>query len=400
MPFLSRLRSASKASTVYNLSSGLPDPELFPFKEASFVLQSGEVLPLTQHLIEKAFQYSPTNGIPELVKHLTDFTAKLFAPPHMSERGLAITAGGQAALHAVLHTFVDPGDCVFVPETTYSSFFSTLETTEGKPVIVGKDRYGLRPDLLRDTLERSSSGRRKLLYIIPNADNPTGSTLTKERRQEIYDIACVYDLLIVEDDPYFFLQYGSQTHPSFLSLDTAGRVLRIDSFSKILGPGLRLGYITADKHFTDKICTLTAAVTIHASSLSQVVVSELLDRCGYEGFMKVTRDISLKYLEKRDMVTQAASKHLSGLCEWVETDGMFLWLKVLGLEDVTEMVNHTCRERNLLVVPGSIFQLDATQPSPYIRINFAMITPEIADKAFQILSDIIREELRKEELER
>ncbi|MPC09297.1 Kynurenine/alpha-aminoadipate aminotransferase, mitochondrial [Portunus trituberculatus] len=267
---------------------------------------------------------------PKLIERLTDFTGKLFAPPHMSERGLTITTGGQAALQTILHTFVDPGD--------------HLETTEAKPVMVGRDHYGLKPELLRDKLKRSCSGRRKvqhrgkgtkgrftpetthtthearswakdninnsssstsssfsssstyvkncqvnhpppqrisrlasrpLLYLIPNADNPTGNTLSHERRQEIYDIACTYDILIIEDDPYFFLQYGPQIPPSFLSLDTAGRVLRIDSFSKIIGPGLRLGYITADKPFIDTITNFVSSFTIHSSSLSQERGGEL-----------------------------------------------------------------------------------------------------------------------------
>uniref|UniRef100_A0A0P4WH93 Aminotransferase class I/classII large domain-containing protein n=1 Tax=Scylla olivacea TaxID=85551 RepID=A0A0P4WH93_SCYOL len=190
--------------------------------------------------------------------------------------------------------------------------------------------------MLREALEKSSDGRRKLMYIVPHGDNPTGITMSENRMRELYSLACEYDFLIMEDDPYYFLQYDPQVSSSFLSLDTEGRVLRVDTFSKTIGAGVRLGYITADQPFVDKLTTMHSFIMSHASPFSQV----------------------------------------------------------LGLKDVTEMVNLCC-SKGISFVPGCQFMVDTTQPCPYIRMSFSLITPESIDKAFQILADIIREELKR-----
>lgn len=396
-PYLVRLRLPSeKLQRSVNLAGGLPCPTNFPFKEATVTLHSGEVLHISPEQMEVAMQYGTAAGLHELVTQLREVATKLFNPPHMDERGLIVTGGAAHSTSLILQTFVESGDYVFVQESTYPTILDTLRPTDVKVVSVPNDSEGLRADLLAEALSKTPAARRKLLYVIPNGDNPTGITMSEKRRREIYEVVCKYDLLIAEDDPYYFIYFGAeQAPPTFLSLDTEGRVLRIDSFAKSVGPGLRLGYITADKPFTDKIQGLQAIMTGFPCTLSQVILSELLRHWGYEGFMKFTSKGTETYRKKRDMVLQAADKHLTGLCEWKAGDGMFLWLKVLGLEDTKHIIESECEKRDLILVPGSVCLWDSAQPSPYIRACYSLATPDKADRGFKILADVIKEELKK-----
>ncbi|MPC10272.1 Kynurenine/alpha-aminoadipate aminotransferase, mitochondrial [Portunus trituberculatus] len=295
-----------------NLASGLPNPDFFPLTEATFTLNNGKVLDISKDLIEVALQYTLPDGIPQLVSQLTPMVAELLAPPHMEERMVLVTAGSNAGNYIIAKTFITPGDYVFIPEMTYPQIHILLRSVNARMVPVAGDQDGMRPDLLREALEKSSDGRRKLLYIIPHGDNPTGITLSEDRMREIYSLACEYDFLIVEDDPYYFLQYDKQVRSSFLSLDTEGRVIRVDTFSKTIGAGVRLGYITADQPFVKKLMIQHALIMSHASPFSQVVTSELLSSLGREGYIEMNKNNAMKYKQLRDMALQAATKHLTG----------------------------------------------------------------------------------------
>ncbi|XP_063876667.1 kynurenine/alpha-aminoadipate aminotransferase, mitochondrial-like isoform X1 [Scylla paramamosain] len=395
MPFLIKTRTElGDMKTIMNLASGLPNPEFFPLREATFSLKDGKVIHVPQDLINVALQYGSPAGMPQLVDQLMTMTAELLAPPHMDGRKVLVTAGANVASYIIAQTFIDPGDYAFIPEMAYPHIHHVFKDAEARIVPVPSDDGGIRPDMLREALEKSSDGRRKLMYIVPHGDNPTGITMSENRMRELYSLACEYDFLIMEDDPYYFLQYDPQVSSSFLSLDTEGRVLRVDTFSKTIGAGVRLGYITADQPFVDKLTTMHSFIMTHASPFSQVFVSELLRCLGHEGFIEMAKSNAKKYKQLRDVVLQAATKHLTGLCEWRVPNGMFLWLKVLGLKDVTETVN-VCCSKGLLFVPGCQFMVDSTQPCPYIRMSFSLITPESVDKVFQILADVIREELKR-----
>lgn len=378
-----------------DLAAGKPNPDFFPLTEAALTLQDGKVLHISQDQINVGLQYSLPDGITQLVDHLAAMIKELFAPPHMDQRKVMVTAGANAANYIIMNTFVNPGDYVFIPEVTYPTVHNLLRCAEARMVPIPSDDGGMRSDKLREALEKSSDGRRKLLYVVPHGDNPTGNTMREDRMREIYSLACEYDLLILEDDPYYFLQYDLQVPLAFLSLDTEGRVIRVDSFSKTVGAGMRLGYITADQPFVEQLTTKHALIMSHPTSFSQVVTYELLRTLGHKGFIEMNKNTAKKYKQLRDAALQAATKHLTGLCEWKEPDGMFLWLKVLGLKDATEVVTKGCLKRGVVLVPGCNFKIDSSEPSPYIRVSFSMTTPESADKALQVLAEAIREELKK-----
>ena len=205
-----------------------------------------------------------------------------------------------------------------------------------KYLVIASDQDGMRPDKLREVLadkwqpsEMEVLGAPKIMYINPTGANPTGTVLTPERRKEIYQIACDYNILILEDDPYFYMQFGDCKVPSLLSMDTEGRVLRFDSFSKILSSGIRLGFVTGPKPLVNQIMLHMQVSVINAASLSQVVTNELLKQWGDDGLSDHVAKVAQFYEDRRDAMLAAADKHLTGLCEWsIPKSGMFLWIKV------------------------------------------------------------------------
>merc|ERR1712107_498834 len=226
--------------------------------------------------------------------------------------------------------------------------------------------------------------------------NPTGTLLSVERRKEIYQLCCEYNLLLLEDDPYYYLQFGDKESrpPSFLSLDTQGRVLRFDSFSKILSSGIRLGFVTGPKPLIDTIVLHMQVSVLHASSLSQVITSQLLDQWGHEGFFNHVDKVEQFYKERRDKMVSAAEKHLTGLCEFsVPLGGMFLWIKVPELTSTWDMIMERGMEKNIMLMPGKAFQPDVSKHCQYLRAAFSIAREDKFEPAMERLADLIREEI-------
>ncbi|KAK7067538.1 hypothetical protein SK128_028277 [Halocaridina rubra] len=390
------------------MAGGLPNPQMFPFQAASVTLRDGRALTIHPDLMTDCLQYGPTPGYPPLVKQLKNLTQKLHAPPRWSESDLIVTAGSQDGLCKALEMMIDPGDYIVTQEPCYTGTLSILNPYKPKYIPVKGDHEGMDPYALKEALSQWNpddirdleSGVPKVLYINPNACNPTGVSVNEQRRRQIYDIASDYNLIILEDDPYYFVQFGDMKDfpPSFLSMDTDGRVLRFDSFSKVLSSGIRVGYVTGPKPLVQRIALHKQVSILHAPSISQVLVSELLRTWGEEGFFKHTEAVQEFYRAQRDSMLAAADKHLTGLCEWaVPTGGMFLWLKVPAVIDTWDMIMKRALEKNVILVPGKAFMCDPSTPCQYMRAAFSVITQEKMDKGLKNLSELIREEIERQQ---
>ncbi|XP_033739205.1 kynurenine/alpha-aminoadipate aminotransferase, mitochondrial-like [Pecten maximus] len=265
------------------------------------------------------------------------------------------------------------------------------------------DAGGMNPDILRHILSRwrpedakdPSSDIPKLLYCVPTGGNPTGSGLTLERKQEIYRLAQEYDLMILEDDPYYYIQFTEPLVPSFLSLDVDGRVIRLDSVSKLISPGARIGFLTGPQPMVQKILYKVMSSTSHPSGISQMLILSVLKKWGHEGFLTRMEDLRNLYREKSQQCIVHLNKHLRGLAEWAEpTGGMFIWIKILGITNTSDLVTKAYL-KDALFVAGKVFQIDSSAPSQYIRASYAFATHEEMDKAFSRLAECLKEELSK-----
>ncbi|XP_068409001.1 kynurenine/alpha-aminoadipate aminotransferase, mitochondrial-like isoform X3 [Eschrichtius robustus] len=349
-------------------------------------------------MMKRALQYSQSAGLPELLSWLKQLQVKLHNPPTIhyppsqGQMDMCLTCGSQEGLCKVFEMIVNPGDNILVNEPIYSGTIHALQPLGCNMINVSSDEHGIIPDSLREILSRwkpedsknPEKNTPKFLYTVPNGNNPAGNSLTTNRKKEIYELARKYDFLIIEDDPYYFMQFNKPWAPTFLSMDVDGRVIRADSFSKVLSSGLRIGFITGPKPLIERIVLHTEVSTMHTSTFSQLLVSQLLHQWGEEGFLAHVERIIDFYRKQRDALLAAADKWLSGLAEWqVPTAGMFLWVKIKGLHDVRKLIEEKAFKKEIFMLPGYNFYLDSSAPCPYFRASFSLASPEQMDMDYR-----------------
>ncbi|KAI0800042.1 L-tyrosine:2-oxoglutarate aminotransferase [Fomes fomentarius] len=293
-------------------------------------------------LLKSSLQYGHGAGLADMLRTVTEVNAFYHtAPIHVP----TMTLGNADAIAKVFRMLGSPGDHFIADEFTFGPMPIAAEAHGVKWVSARVDSGGIIPDELEKLLEKWDfrRGRRPhVLYTVPCGQNPTGATLTLERRKRIYEIAQKYDIMIVEDDPYYFLQYDSPDAPatsdkafpvSFLSLDIDGRVIRIDSLSKIIAPGLRLGWITSQPSFHTHLIKFIDLSTQHPSGLPQVLVTQLLGPHGWQlsGFDRWVRSLRLDYQRRRDFFLRLFAHEVAS-SGWataaVPEAGMFVWIRV------------------------------------------------------------------------
>ncbi|XP_054432029.1 kynurenine/alpha-aminoadipate aminotransferase, mitochondrial [Pteronotus mesoamericanus] len=399
---------ATAPKSVISLAAGSPNPNLFPFKTAVITTENGKIIQFDGEIMKKALQYSQSSGIPELLSWLKQLQIKLHNPPTLhyppsqGQMDICVTTGSQDGLCKVFEMIINRGDNILLNEPIYSGTLAALQPLGCNIINVSSDEHGIIPESLKEILsqwkpEDSKDPKKntpKFLYTVPNGNNPTGNSLASSRKKEIYELARKYDFLIIEDDPYYFLQFSKPWAPSFLSMDIDGRVIRADSFSKILSAGLRIGFITGPKPLIERIVLHTQVSTLHTSTFTQLIVSQLLHQWGEEGFLAHIDRVTDYYRRQKDALLVAADKWLTGLAEWhAPTAGMFVWIKIKGIHDAKKLIEEKAIKKEILMVPGSAFYVDKSAPSPYFRASFSLASPEQMDIAFQRLAELIRESL-------
>ncbi|XP_076828138.1 kynurenine/alpha-aminoadipate aminotransferase, mitochondrial [Brachyhypopomus gauderio] len=404
---LTELQQRSPPSLI-SLAGGAPNPDTFPFHSATFKMKNGEAIVFDETMMKRALQYSGSYGIPELLSWMKELQKSLHNPPtvdYSPEKGqmeICVTTGSQEGLCKVFEMLVSPGDHVLLDAPTYSGTLAALQPLGCTIMNVPSDHHGMIPEGLRDVLAQwDPADTRKpgctvprVLYTIPNGGNPTGASMTLERKQEIYKLARKYDFLIIEDDPYYFLQFQKPWAPTFLSIDVDGRVIRTDSFSKILSSGLRIGFVTGPKPLVDRVVLHIQASTMHTSTFTQLMVSQLLQGWGQEGFLKHIDGVVEFYRAQRNAMLSSADKWLKDVAEWhAPTAGMFLWIKLKGIKDTQKLIMEKALKKEVLLVPGGVFNICSSEPCPYVRAAFSLSTPQQIDEAFKRLSGLIKEAL-------
>lgn len=356
---------------VVGMHGGLPPPDAFPFTSFSFGVCDGTTLTIdSQPEVACAQQYNlHAKGYPPLQAWAQQLVEELHRPPCPTDT--IITPGATCSLDALLRLLLNPGDPLLVEEYTYSHALEALFIPKGYDLCsVPLDHQGLCPKALNRLMEqRQAAGLPlpRVLYTIPVGHNPTGSSTTPERRQEIYQVAQAWGLVILEDDAYFWLQFpdgpedvpGLKLPGGYLSIDVDGRVVRIDTLAKLLGAGLRLGWVTAAPRVIAKLALIVNGSTIGAATLSQVIVHQLLTQWGRPGFEAFVTKLQKKYAQQAALAAAAAQQHLGDSVELRPcTAGMFLWCKLAMVADADEVLEAGVREQ-VVVVPGKFFWVDA-----------------------------------------
>ena len=388
------------------LSGGLPNPAMFPFRDITLTVSDNSKIEISGDQMKAALQYLPTNGQPELVKWLMQFQNTVHKPPSKTfdNSGILTTVGSQDGLSKAMEMMMTEGGSVVIQDYVYPGSLAAMTPYNPNYIVVESDKSGMKPDKLHEALKSrwsalealESETAPKFMYINPTGANPTGANLTQERKRQIYQICSEYDLIILEDDPYYFLHYEDGNLPSFYSLDTEGRVMRFDSFSKILSSGIRLGFLTGPKPLTERVALHMQASVMHASSLSQVITNELLKKWGNDGLFEHIKNVQDFYKRRRDCMIKSADKHLKDLCEWsVPQGGMFLWINVNDVPNTWDMIMKRAMKKNVMLIPGRAFMPNDTGSSSFMRASFSIASEERIDVGMQRLADLIKEEVKR-----
>lgn len=385
-----------------SLAGGLPNPQCFPFEGLSATLRGGQVISLAPERVKQALQYSPSYGLPPLLAQLDKLQKGLHSP--LGDFKVCVGTGSQSLLARCFDMLLNPGDTLLIEAPSYPGSLAALRPWGPKYVPLPIDANGLVPDLLRKALEGwEGAGKPKVLYTIPVGQNPSGATLSVERKAEVYKICQQHDVIIIEDDPYYFLYLGepgtdprtATPPPSFLSMDTDGRVIRFDSLSKVLSSGFRLGFVTGNPGFVEQIQIDIQCSELHTSGVSQALVAGLLETWGTEGWERHVAETRAFYAERRGKFLALCDKHLKGLAEWdAPAAGMFVWFRLLGIEDSFDLISKRAKQEKVLLVPGRDFDpLEGT--SPYVRASYSIASDEQMDQALQRLARLLTTQASK-----
>ncbi|KAL4998923.1 pyridoxal phosphate-dependent transferase [Aspergillus recurvatus] len=317
------------------------------------------------------------------------------------DRGWAccIGNGSQELIHRVMQVFTDPGDPVLLETPAYPGVIGFLHADGHELMPVYSDAHGLNPASLEQALSTwpPDSPRPKVLYTTPTGSNPTGQSCTESRKAEILRLAKRFNFMILEDDAYYYLNYGDKTcrARSYLALEKEvngepGRVVRFDSLSKIVSPGMRLGILTAPVSVVDKVVRITENINLQPSSTTQLLALSSLRHWGHAGFLRHCAEAAGVYCRRRDVLIAAAERHLQGRATWVvPTAGMFVWLE-LGLppgEDSFELLRRQAMNNGVLAIPGVAFMPGGEKC--HVRVSFSLVSEGDMDEACRRIAELV-----------
>lgn len=377
-----------------------------------------------------ALNYGHSAGSPQLLRFITEHV-ELVHDPLYTDWATSLSCGNTSALDIILRMLCEPGDWLLSEAYTYPGTLEMVKPMGIKLLGIAMDDEGLLPEALEQQLSNwdTAQGRKpSVLYMIPCGQNPTGATQSLKRRMSIYEIAERHDLIIIEDDPYFFLQLGqsdsltpssadeylSALPKSYLSLDRSGRVLRLDATSKILSPGLRAGWVTGSEQLINQFIYHVEFSTTAVSGPSQILLYKLLDETwGHLGFIEWLRELSDGYRQSRDALIESCKLHLPSCCTWnVPTCGMMVWIHVdctqleLAEEDtlsIEGLIHASAVSQGLQMSRGSWFCADLNSRSRdeiTFRLTFAAAPKSSFDAGMAIFRDAVNEAFMKASGER
>jgi 2-aminoadipate transaminase len=382
---LASVQAAGPPGTI-SFIYGLPDPATFP---ADNLRRAADEVLRTR--AELALQYGPEQGYGPLI----DYLRSRFA----GEEGLSIgreqimLAGGSAqALDHLCTLFTRPGDLVLVEAPTYHETLQLFRDHGLHPLQVATDASGLQVNALTSRLETLArrGERARLLYTIPSYQNPSGITLAADRRPAILALAERFDLLIVEDDVYRDLAYGEDPPASLFALDRGERVLRIGSFSKILAPAVRLGWIMGPAGLVARL--IGSGLRCMGGGASPLVANILATYCQQHHLEPHIEDLRRVYRERRDAMLQSLAAHMPDGVDWTRPGGgFFVWLSLPPPLRAAEVAN-LAKEARLLIPVGDPFFAEAPT-GQYLRLAFSYVTPAKIERGVSILGQVLRSRL-------
>ncbi len=364
---------------IISFGGGFPAAESFPIDE--LMVASAKVL---KEYPEKALQYGPTDGYLPLREQI----AKRMNNQNIScgPDDVLITSGSQQGLEFSAKIFINPGDGIICESPTYLGALNAFKAYEPVFFECDTDENGMIPEHLEELLKTKSV---KFIYVIPDFQNPSGNTWARERREKLVELANKYDVIIIEDNPYGDLRYEGESMPAVKSLDTEGRVIFLGTFSKILCPGYRLGWVVASPELLSKYNFVKQGADLQSSTTTQMEAAEYLIANDLDAHIK---DITELYRTRRDAMISAMEEMFPPEVSFTRPQGgLFLWLTFPKHVDGRELAKKAI-EKKVAFVPGGAFY-----PHPghenYARLNYSACDEEKIREGIKRLAEVIKEEI-------
>lgn len=360
---------------IISFAGGLPAPELFPIKE----IGDAAAKVLSKHG-SSALQYSITEGLiplrEKIIKKL-DPDSK-----YLSLENIIITQGSQQGLDLISKLFLDKGDAVFTETPSYLGALQSFQLFQANIFAIPSDEKGIQTDELK---KRLGTQKPKLLYLMPNFQNPTGASLPMDRRYRLIEIAGKHDFMLIEDDPYGELIFEGEKLPSLFSLAQSKNFIYMSSFSKTVAPGFRVAYVIADKEIIRKFAIVKQGTDLHTNTLGQYLVNEYLENGNYHEHINLIRET---YKVRRDCMLSAMEKYFPKSAKWNKpAGGMFIWAILPEGYDAREILMR-CILKDVAFVPGQEFFPDGSGKNT-MRLNFSNATAENIEEGIRRIGEVL-----------
>jgi len=381
------LLAVAERPGMISFGGGFPAPDVFPVEEFKKACIS-----VLENKGPEVLQYGSTDGYVPLREMVSRYSIR--SGMNIDISNILITSGSQQALDLLGKIFINRGDRILVESPTYLGALQAWNAYGAEYITVPVDEYGMRTDLLEEALRTGP----KFIYVLPNFQNPTGTTLPLERRMKIIELADRYGVPIIEDDPYGQLRYEGEDIPSVEILDSrvreqngtyTGNVIYLSTFSKILAPGLRLAWVVAPDTVIRKLALAKQGTDLNTSTFNQIVAHEV----GQHGFIDRHVEVMKRvYLERRNAMLDSLEEHMPEGVTWTHPQGgLFLWVTLPQNINSTELLPETIEE-NVAYVPGEFFHPDGSGKNT-IRLNFSFCNPEKINEGISRLGKAFKKKL-------
>ena len=377
------LKSTSDPEVI-SFAAGNPAPESFPVDAIRKV--SAEIFdeqPIT------ALQYGITEGYAPLVEKLTEI---------MKERNhigtdndsLIVTSGATQVMALLTKSLCNEGDVIACEDPSFIGSLNCFRSYNCSLAGVPIEADGIDTNALEETLKNDTDHRIKFLYTIPNFQNPGGVTMSWEKRKKVYELACQYDIIVLEDNPYGTIRVAGDDVPAIKTLDTEGRVVYAGTFSKIISPGIRVGYAVGPKEILAKMTVGKQTEDVHTAMFNQMLVYRWLCEYNLEEHLSNNQAI---YRKKLNLMCDCIDSELGDAVTYVRPEGgLFIWCRLDDRIDMLEFCKRAV-EKKVAVVPGTAFLTDTAGTTPYVRVNFSTPTDEDIVEGVKRLGQVAKEML-------
>ncbi len=369
---------------VISLAGGLPATDCFPVELFEQISSR-----IARSRCALSLQYGPTEGFADLKEDIAQVMAEEWT--QVDPERIIVTTGGQQAIDLVSKAFLDPGDVVLAEGPAYAGALTTFVSYQANVVHVPMDNEGLDIEALEELLSRlETRGQRpKFFYIVPNFSNPSGVTLSLERRRRLVDLAAERELLLVEDNPYGLLRYDGAIPPTVFSLDRSENVIYLGSFSKIISPGIRTGWVVSPTAVYQKLVLGKQAADLCSSPLNQLFVHEFVAGGMWREYLEQLKRI---YLARRNALLRALATEFPKGAVWTRPEGgFFVWATLPGDIDTGDLLVKAIEE-NVAFVRGDAFFADG-QGTHSMRLNFSYTTEDLIAEGVRRLGRVIRDQM-------